>query len=80
MQDWAYVQSMMSTYLQMHLQMHFGEARADALYVPARLSVNFMLAVSAFAERRVHHMLAVPATLGVISQSASEFEVSFVNA
>ena len=61
----------------MCVQVHFGRAHIDVMYVPARLSLEFLLALSAFAEQGLHHALALHATFSIISQSALDFEVRY---
>lgn len=57
------------------LQAHFGGDHTDALYIPARLSADFVLGAMAFREKGVMHEMAVPAIFGIICADASEFEV-----
>lgn len=53
---------------------HFGVAFTDALYIPARLSLDFCMAATSFGERFIHHEVAVPAIFGMISADATDFQ------
>jgi hypothetical protein len=56
-------------------QAHFGGDFTDGLYIPDRLAQDFQLAAFPFREQSIFHELAVPAILGIIAESASDFQV-----
>ena len=44
-------------------------------YIPARLAADYRVAAGAFAAERVCAELAVPAIMGLITDSANDFQV-----
>ena len=56
-------------------QAHFGGDYTDGLYIPARLANDFQLAIMPFRWMGIFHEIAVPAVLGLITDSAEDFEV-----
>ena len=58
------------------MQAHFGGAYTNTFYIPDRVSVRMLLAMTAFVDHEVHHALAVPAALGVLSEDASDYQVT----
>ncbi|CAL5224033.1 g6654 [Coccomyxa viridis] len=56
-------------------QVHFGGAYTDTFYIPAQYSMQLLLGLTTFADHDVHHALAVPAALGLLSEDASEYQV-----
>jgi hypothetical protein len=57
------------------MQAHFGGDPTDALYIPARLATDFIHATSPFLQGWIHHEVAVPALLGLISNGTDDFQV-----
>ena len=57
------------------VQVHFGGAYTDIFYIPAQYSVRLLLGLTVFTDHEVHHAFAVPAALGLLSESASDYQV-----
>lgn len=62
------------------MQVHFGGAYTDTFYIPAHYSMRLLLGLTTFANHDIHHALAVPAALGLLSEDASEYQVSATTA
>ena len=57
------------------VQVHFGGAYTDTFYIPAQYSVRLLLGLTVFSDHEVHHAFAVPAVLGLLAESASDYQV-----
>ena len=62
----------------LNMQAHFGGDPTDALFVPSRLSSDFVHATTPFLQEELHHEQAVPAILGIIAHDTDDFQVCIV--